>query len=473
MKTNPNVKCGKRGRRGAVILYVIIAMVMVAALGSVILGLVATESQQQLLFNNQNKAFYLAWSGFFVTNEGIHVMANSDKFVVIYDVATNQTTITSVINEGTAYEARGRIRYWGAPSNHLGHLGQHRPGGTNSPMLGDGTNNPWQIEYDTDITAIGVPPYSYSHDYMQTFDIDMSGIVNFDPIGAGTKSSGDEFVGEYDGNGFEIRNLTISNKTLSYVGLFATIGSSNKPKHGIMHDFADVHNVTLVDVDIYGKDYVGGLAGGITDKDDKNVAIKSCAVYGRVRGRSKVGGLIGAITYRSNFVHDCYSRARVEYVSLVPPTSDENKGKKGTTYLPRGYGGLIGGIFPKDQKQVVFVSNCYANGRVTAPTNWSGLIGNFDQMGNKDHVVTSRVDNSYYDCTTNAICTVVFPYTDIRAYGAARASTQMTRQVTYVGWDFNPTNGIWLSPSNNQPPKLRMNPLSGAHLTVAGGIIGY
>jgi hypothetical protein len=105
-------------------------------------------------------------------------------------------------------------------------------------------------------------------------DIDASAtsIEEFEPIG--TQQEG--FSGVFDGDGFEISNLTINMSDDTYIGLFGHIESD-----GV------IRNVHLIDVYISGDVRVGGLAG------QNNGLIEQSTTHGSVTGNRIVGGLAG------------------------------------------------------------------------------------------------------------------------------------------------------------------------------------
>lgn len=114
-------------------------------------------------------------------------------------------------------------------------------------------------------------------DYVLVDDIDLSGVADFQPLGR----FGDPFVGTFDGDGHTISGLTVGKSNREYVGLFGLIGDREAETGGV------VGNVTLTDMDVTGKQYVGGLAGS-------NVGnISNVTVSGEASGDGDVGGLVG------------------------------------------------------------------------------------------------------------------------------------------------------------------------------------
>lgn len=113
-------------------------------------------------------------------------------------------------------------------------------------------------------------------------DIDLSGF-SWEPIGTWSgdlTSSG--FRGVLDGNGFEIRNLSIQNPEREEVALFAYSTGSFK-------------NLVLRDFSLDGKDNVGALAA-VASANFTNIHYKSSpGSTGSIEGQGNVGALIGHI----------------------------------------------------------------------------------------------------------------------------------------------------------------------------------
>ncbi len=112
-----------------------------------------------------------------------------------------------------------------------------------------------------------------SGEYKLGNDIDCSGINNFDPI---TANSRDSFY--LDGQGYAIKNVNIDRPDESYVGVF-----------GHLKYDALVKNVGVEDVDITGRNYVGGLVG----RQSYQAELKNTYATGTVEGNRDVGGLSG------------------------------------------------------------------------------------------------------------------------------------------------------------------------------------
>ncbi|NJS13411.1 MAG: hypothetical protein HC788_00995 [Sphingopyxis sp.] len=123
-------------------------------------------------------------------------------------------------------------------------------------------------------------------------DIDASatstwnGGAGFNPIGF-TRTRFNPFIGQFNGLGHLISNLTINRPTAGSVGLFgelltlATAGART----------ASISNVGLVGGSVTGRDFVGSLVGEVTRGSLRNVLSTA-----RVTGGTEVGGLVGDVT---------------------------------------------------------------------------------------------------------------------------------------------------------------------------------
>lgn len=216
---------------------------------------------------------------------------------------------------------------------------------------------------------------------------DSDSIANFRPIG----TASNPFSGNFNGNCRTVTGLTINRPDLDNVGLF-----------GYCADGATIKNVTLRDANVKGKSKVGGLVGSVL-----NATISVCSTSGNVTAQSSlVGGLVGQATqaFASAKVINCYSHAKVTVNSI--------SGRAG---------GLIG-----HSSSNVSVTNCYSTGSVNAPTGANmigGLVSNF-----KDANVTS----SYWDSSTSGISN--------DNVDNDKSTKDMMNISTYIDWDFT---SIW------------------------------
>ena len=168
-------------------------------------------------------------------------------------------------------------------------------------------------------------------------DIDLSAYST----GAGWMPIGN-FKGTFDGNGYVISNLYINRPDRNYVGLFGSTDGT-------------VKNIGVENINIIGKDYVGGLVGF-----NNGYNISNCYSTGTVRGNLNVGGLVG-FKYGSS-ISNCYSTSTVNGKETV--------------------GGLVGSTYNGSK-----INNSYSTGTVRGDINVGGLVG-WNNAG-------SRINNSY------------------------------------------------------------------------------
>ena len=157
--------------------------------------------------------------------------------------------------------------------------------------------------YYSALTVERVPEVEAMH-FRITDDIDLAG-KEWTPIGTAQHP----FIGIFNGGGNVISNLTIS-APQDRLGLFGFAARSS------------LQNITLANVNIRGRDFVGGLVGVSAGRSFREGAIIGVHLTGAVEGRYFVGGLSGYA-----LIHGISS---VTYLGSV----------KGDTYV----GGLIGGL---------------------------------------------------------------------------------------------------------------------------------
>ena len=145
---------------------------------------------------------------------------------------------------------------------------------------GSGTElDPYQVATAEDLDNIR----NYlTSSFIQTADIDL-GVSPWNE-GEGWEPIGDydwtdptkSFRGNYNGDGYEIRNLYIYNPTDSYVGVF---GSS---------DGVFFQNMNVLNFDIISGNYIGGVVG-----ISYNDSISNCITQGVIDGYDHIGLLMG------------------------------------------------------------------------------------------------------------------------------------------------------------------------------------
>lgn len=221
-----------------------------------------------------------------------------------------------------------------------------------------------------------------------TQSIDCSG-KTFDPIG----TSGHPYTGTFDGDGFSIRNLQVSNKT--YAGLFGYIGKNAKVQY-VFLDSAQISGKTKSTSTVYvggiaaynagGTIYgcvvensllsgaVGGsgttsYAGGIVGRMDGG-KIELCNVTSTVsvQTTSSAGGVIGYLN--SGTVTNCLSSAKVQSVAknadgYAGGIAGSNKGTitrcvyTGNSVIPGGANESSGGAIVGKKDDTKCTETCY------------------------------------------------------------------------------------------------------------------
>ena len=178
-------------------------------------------------------------------------------------------------------------------------------------------------------------------------DLDLTG-TPFSGIG----SAANPFTGMFDGQGGTISNVTINAPDGVNVGFFNAIKG------------ATIRDLKLVNVQITGKENVGGLVGNAQvqlDSNDlsKNVAnlIGGCSVSGKVTGEKNVGGLVG-LNGGETDQHTLFS------IASAIDKSTANVEVSGTEMT----GGLVG-------RNNGTITKSSSGGTVKGTTTTGGLVG--------------------------------------------------------------------------------------------------
>ena len=183
--------------------------------------------------------------------------------------------------------------------------------------------------------------------WKQTADLDMADAA-FTPIGISTA-----FSGTYDGNGYTIKNLTISSDAIN-VGLFGSIGNGAVIKNVILDDSCTISAS-------YEKCRVGGIAGYMNASGTNTIencvnraSVTSTAQSSFGSSPSNAGGIVGFIaSSKNNLVIGCKNYGAVKQTV------------EGVYYA----GGIAGSA-----SAYAVVANCENHGEVTAPSavSWGG-----------------------------------------------------------------------------------------------------
>lgn len=237
------------------------------------------------------------------------------------------------------------------------------------PPGGNGTEaNPYLITSLDNLYWLTQSDTAWHRHYQQTTDIDASSTSGWDsgsgftPIGNNTT----KFTGSYDGSEYSISDLYIDRSSTSNVGLFGYT------------DGADIEDLSLVDVDITGDDYVGALVGYNTNSD-----ITNTSSTGTVTGSTNVGGLIGIDGSSGHLITTSYTEASVTGANFVGGFIGQAGGTNISHSHARGEvssSSLAGGFLGYGNSIGTF-SDCYATGNVTTSGNSAyigGLVGSLN-----------------------------------------------------------------------------------------------
>lgn len=250
-------------------------------------------------------------------------------------------------------------------------------------------------------------------------DIDLSSYLN-------SNSSGwtpiKDFTGKFDGKKHTIKGLWISLSSISNVGLFANIQSSNKR--------ASVSNlfVNISKKGITGGSRVGGICGSLS-----NGNIENCMVTGDISGYQYVGGIVGV---GGEWNNDISSISQCASSGNIIATDGK-------------VGGILGYRYGSCS-----IENCYSIANVKAEGSYSSsaygigysaencyFAGTISDTGDVYPIGVYNT-NSYYDSEK----------TKISWKEGALTTKQMKQQASFQGWDFDK---IWTIQEGVDYPKLR------------------
>jgi hypothetical protein len=243
------------------------------------------------------------------------------------------------------------------------------------------------------------------------------------------------FMGTFDGQGYEIRDLYINRPDEVFVGLFGEL-DGGWDGGGVIRDMGVV-NVTVIG----GMHGVGGLVG-------VNIGtVSNCYCSGEVTGNKDVGGLVGA-TIADSTVIDSYFTGNVIGNLQVGGLAGRNHGTVSNSHSTGNVTGVdaVGGLV--GSQSYAIVSNSYSTSSVTGNSSVGGLVGiNYEYGG--------TVSNSYFTGSVSGTTriggvvgqnggTVSNCFWDIQtsgqatsAGGAGKTTAEMQDIATFsgAGWD--------------------------------------
>jgi hypothetical protein len=233
-----------------------------------------------------------------------------------------------------------------------------------------------------------------SGSYCLAADIDASPTKDWDSGKGFAPIGGEEnrFKGVLDGNGHTIHNLFINRPNETHVGLIGYLASEQ----------GRVHNLSLINVNISGNKYVGGLAG-----INNSGTITKCQVSGKVSGKSTVGGLVGCCM------------GTIEQCRVAVHVSGNDR---------------VGGLAGANTEGTI--AECHAYGKVSGKGYDIGGLAGCDYNG--------QFDKCYWDIQTTG--------QQASSGGEGKTSKEMKSRSTFLGWDFET---VWQIEEDNSYPSLR------------------
>ncbi|NHB69041.1 MBG domain-containing protein [Perlabentimonas gracilis] len=270
---------------------------------------------------------------------------------------------------------------------------------------GDGSESaPYEIANAQQLNAVRY--YADKH-FIQTDNIDL-GVSPWNegegwaPIGI----SGTPFTGGYNGNYFEIQNITIDRPTVGLQGLFGyTYG-------------ANLRCIITVNAQVAGMNSTGAIVGQAYLS-----RIENCYSSGNITGSYYVGGIIG-FSNNTELLSQCFSNASVSGDNTIGGIAGVHQASSkiinsycvGEISGGDNIGGLVGILTLGG-----IVENSFFAGTITGNSALGGLVGS---------TPNGYVQNSYWDTQT----------TDLyeSAGGTGKTTAEMNNIATFLngGWDF-------------------------------------
>ena len=189
------------------------------------------------------------------------------------------------------------------------------------------------------------------------------------------------FTGWFDGNGYKMSDLFINCPDRNYVGPFGYVGRS-----GV------IENISIVNVTVIGKEFVGGLVG----RNDGTVTINSSS-SGNVNGTKDVGGLVGWNNYGHVMVNS-YSTCSVNGTSSVGGLVGYNEGTVSNSYSTGSVNGTeyVGGLMGENHVGGTVSNSHHSTGSVIGTNFVGGLVGHNNGATLSDSYSAGSVRGSKY-----------------------------------------------------------------------------
>ncbi|MDA3867034.1 MAG: T9SS type A sorting domain-containing protein [Salinivirgaceae bacterium] len=262
---------------------------------------------------------------------------------------------------------------------------------------GDGTSgNPWQISTPEQLDEVhNYLGSSHTDKYFELInDINLSdylatggngytqwGASGWLPIGRWTTS----FCGNLDGDDYAITGLFINRGSEDHIGLF-----------GVLED-GTITNINLTNVDITGKQFIGGIVGHMFWFGTPS--IENSSVSGQISGNTYVGGIAGYLSDAACLVDNCHTDGVISGTSQrVGGIAGENSGVISSSNSSANVTGdnLAGGIVGYNMYGIVQQS--YSTGNITGSNSVGGIAGSSYQSQIKNTFSSGDISSTNMHC---------------------------------------------------------------------------
>ncbi len=270
----------------------------------------------------------------------------------------------------------------------------------NLDKVREGLSLHYRLENDIDLN---IAPYNTGEGWL--------------PIG----SSENSFTGVFDGGGNIISNLYINRTEEDYIGLFGHINATPGEE-------AKVYDLGLVNVNITGRSYTGGVTGyigGVWNADGK---ITRSYVEGSIQGEGNTGGVAGYTGYKS-YLENVYSMCSIE-------------GGWGT-------GGISGSHWGTNN----FIVNSYSISELSPGGGVGGIIG----QGISGNVINSYWNTDIYPSSPAGTGKTTEEMKDINTFSGwdiSTSSIDLNEGYPYFGWQEDRDDFAWLISGESDPEPL-------------------
>ncbi|HXK48918.1 MAG TPA: FG-GAP-like repeat-containing protein [Clostridiales bacterium] len=338
---------------------------------------------------------------------------------------------------------------------------------TSFPLLavgfsgGDGSSgNPFQVEYPEQLDLIRE---YLDASFIQIADIDL----NVSPYnqGKGWTPIGDNdrsFVGQYNGNNYSIYNLMIADSALIKCGLFGSV-------YG-----AELFNIDLVNVNIYGNQEIGSTVGRA-----EGSSIAYCTSTGQIYSSdtmigSWAGGIAGIITGGTTLEKSCFSGSiyGLSFIGGLIGSAENstviNSYSEGSITGYSEVGGLIGSCYTSN------IYNSYSLSDLEGSYG-SGFIGEATDTGIYNSYSAGHIGGIYplggfLGSSVHTVCSYCFWDTEtsgmtVSGGGTGKTTAEMYDKTTYKAWDLD--TPVWKIVDDVIYPYLHWQPYSELAFTVS------